>query len=185
MICETCNTEMNQKDFVSKTIFYCSNCHGYKITELACNHDFMLILFELSNGAFQLREFCKLCYYRNPKPLKQANCDLTTTPRKTEASYQDFYNNLTLSETEDIRTFLIPFRKELSSDFCKRYTDYMDSDEWKKMRSKILQRDFEKCQICGKKAEQVHHLTYVHLKNEYHFELVSLCAECHKKEYHS
>jgi 5-methylcytosine-specific restriction endonuclease McrA len=41
------------------------------------------------------------------------------------------------------------------------------------------------CKICGDKAEQVHHLTYAHVYDEYTFELVSLCKKCHHEKYHS
>ncbi|MFA5431984.1 MAG: hypothetical protein WC319_03820 [Candidatus Paceibacterota bacterium] len=176
---------MNSKSFVSRTVFYCSKCQAYKITELDCGHEFMLVLFSLSNGSEQLRQMCTKCFYRQPKALKQGEHNLTNVLRKTELSYQDYYSKQTIGESTDIRKFIEPFKEKQKTDFCRIYTDYIGSDEWKGKREKILRRDLGKCQICGKEAEQVHHLTYVHLKNEYTFELVSLCKECHKNEYHS
>ena len=62
------------------------------------------------------------------------------------------------------------------------YREYMQSEEWQKVRRKRLQIDGYKCQMCGTgKNLQVHHITYEHLGQAKELEdLVTLCRECHR-----
>lgn len=64
------------------------------------------------------------------------------------------------------------------------YTRYLESDEWKQRRIKVLTRDGHICQAqleCdGATATQVHHLTYAHVGNEPLFDLRSVCTACHE-----
>ncbi len=64
------------------------------------------------------------------------------------------------------------------------HTAYLKTDKWAMLRSKILERDGGICQGClEKKAVQVHHITYENIGNEFCFELISLCDECHERVY--
>lgn len=68
--------------------------------------------------------------------------------------------------------------------FSQEYIDYINSDEWAKIRNKVLIRDNFKCSLCGNMRNlQVHHLNYNHFMNEEnHLEdLMTLCNECHEK----
>jgi len=60
------------------------------------------------------------------------------------------------------------------------YEKYLNSEEWKKKRSLVLQRDSDQCQGCLLDvATEVHHLSYKNVGHELLFELVSLCSDCH------
>ena len=63
------------------------------------------------------------------------------------------------------------------------YKKYLKTKEWNKIRSKVCSRDKGKCKKCGKKGNEVHHLTYEHIFNEefYLKDLILLCRECHEK----
>jgi hypothetical protein len=64
--------------------------------------------------------------------------------------------------------------------FEREYASYLKSPEWGRRRSKVLQRANGMCEGClERKATQVHHLTYDHIYNEFLFELVAVCDECH------
>ena len=63
----------------------------------------------------------------------------------------------------------------------KEYNEYMNSPEWKVKREKRLKIDGGVCQVCERKATEVHHLTYENLKHEEMNDLVSLCRQCHNK----
>ena len=66
------------------------------------------------------------------------------------------------------------------------YKDFLNSNHWQAMRSKILKRDNNHCRICIHKiATQVHHLFYStkHWQAERLFNLISICKDCHIK-YH-
>lgn len=62
------------------------------------------------------------------------------------------------------------------------YHEYLTTDKWKKIKKKVLERDKYICQGClVAEAVLVHHLTYSNIYNEFAFELVSLCQECHNR----
>ena len=65
------------------------------------------------------------------------------------------------------------------------YREYLKSDAWKRKRYVVLKRDNWKCQICGDKATQVHHLKYA--KHQIGKEpidwLISICKPCHKEQH--
>ena len=61
------------------------------------------------------------------------------------------------------------------------YDRYIHSAAWRKKADRRLEMDDHICQVCGKDASDVHHLTYDRFRNEDMGDLVSLCRECHKK----
>ena len=62
------------------------------------------------------------------------------------------------------------------------YSKYLKSQEWKKKREEVLERDGYKCQKCEATENlQVHHLTYKNIFNEPLEDLQTLCADCHRK----
>jgi len=75
-------------------------------------------------------------------------------------------------------------RDYLSKTAQKEHIAYIDSDDWKQMRKKVLKRDNYLCQGClTAKATEVHHMTYQHWKEEFAWELYSVCRACHER-YH-
>jgi hypothetical protein len=81
-------------------------------------------------------------------------------------------------------TLLYWARKQSShdSDFWRRYNIYLQSESWKQKRLKVLKRANFVCEGClHRKATQVHHLTYTHCFDEFLWELVAVCDECHNK----
>lgn len=68
----------------------------------------------------------------------------------------------------------------------KKYKEYLNSDQWKEIRDKVLHRDGNKCIKCGSsKNLQVHHNTYDNIYNEAENldDLITLCSKCHMKEH--
>lgn len=62
------------------------------------------------------------------------------------------------------------------------YRDYLKSQEWAIKRAKVMRRANYRCEGCGDKpAAEVHHLTYEHVTQEFLFELVALCGDCHER----
>lgn len=61
------------------------------------------------------------------------------------------------------------------------YARYIHSSAWRTRKGKRLDLDGHTCQVCGKEAKEVHHLTYERFGNEEMGDLVSLCTECHRK----
>jgi 5-methylcytosine-specific restriction endonuclease McrA len=64
------------------------------------------------------------------------------------------------------------------------YKDYLKSDKWKFIRRKVLTRANYTCEGCfDARATEVHHLHYKHVYNEFLWELVAICSDCHRR-YH-
>jgi queuine/archaeosine tRNA-ribosyltransferase len=58
---------------------------------------------------------------------------------------------------------------------------YLNSDQWKLVRSRILKRDNFSCKRCGNVHRiEVHHLTYIRFGRELPSDLVTLCRDCHQ-----
>ncbi len=69
------------------------------------------------------------------------------------------------------------------ADWYKSYSRYLDSWRWQFRRRLVLFRDAHRCRKCGKRAVEVHHLTYDNVGHEQLKDLLSLCKECHKNEH--
>jgi hypothetical protein len=64
----------------------------------------------------------------------------------------------------------------------EQYADYLRSEEWAKRREKVMQRARLVCEgCCTQPATEVHHLTYAHITQEFLFELVAMCGDCHAR----
>jgi len=168
------------KEFKFSTIHYCPECYNHVEEENICVHDNIYVKFIIANDAIQVNAVCKKCFYKQPNPEPHSKFDLSKLPEKKNSEYRDFYDNLVNSDRKDTQQFkmwLIEMQHELYKD---AYHEYLSSDAWQNTRKNILARDENTCQICGSKARDVHHLTYVNVGHEYYFELVSLCGDCHK-----
>ena len=59
--------------------------------------------------------------------------------------------------------------------------DYYGSEKWRAKSSAVIDRD-RICQACrGRPAQEAHHLTYDHWRDEPLFDLVGVCHPCHEK----
>lgn len=166
-------------------IEYCLDCGRHEINPIDCDHEYKFVAFILANGTtIQLRKYCVKCHVITSKSESQTNHDMTKITKKNLEAYHEFYQ-LKKDESKVLFNDLIERLTDIKTNFRKDiYLEYLKSDEWKIKRLEALNRDNKTCQICGQKAEQVHHLTYDHFKSEYIFELVSLCTECHHFYYH-
>lgn len=61
------------------------------------------------------------------------------------------------------------------------YWRYINSPGWRRRADARMSLDNSICQVCGKPATEVHHLTYRNIHNEQPEDLVSLCNTCHRK----
>ena len=60
------------------------------------------------------------------------------------------------------------------------YTEYLNSEEWKRKRELRIQTDGKVCSICGSSnVLQVHHMTYKNIPHENNSDLITLCRACH------
>jgi len=180
-----CGQEMLIRQFIQKTVHYCSLCNRYETRPTVCEHDYIPIEFITSSGVTQIRQYCKKCHVKTSKSEPKSNYVGQELRRATFENYDNFIKNYYGRDDEDYKTFIKSITGDTGTLFQLKYANYINSAEWKSLRNKILIRDGERCRICGKQANEVHHLTYSHFEREYEFELVSLCFTCHTNEYHN
>ena len=59
------------------------------------------------------------------------------------------------------------------------YQNYLQSQEWRSIRERVLARDRHRCQGCLQEdAIEAHHLTYANIGDEFLFELVAIGKRC-------
>ena len=63
------------------------------------------------------------------------------------------------------------------------YADYLQSDKWQKIRTRVLRRAGYRCEVCGGVATQVHHNLYgrKQLTGRSLKGLKAVCKSCHEK----
>jgi len=170
---------MQEKYFFQDKVQYCEICSIHKLIPLECEHELIPVKMIIEGGNYQVRIICKNCYYIDPKPKKAIDY-----PQNIPIKKLDDFHIYVFNHNQPLRDFLQSLRMKRELSFREVYDNYMKSPEWLVLRLKVLERDEYTCQICQKAATEVHHLTYKHLTHEYLFELISLCSECHKNEYH-
>ena len=84
----------------------------------------------------------------------------------SKAEYAEARRAVSLLKKEDA------LRKE-------EYARYLRSPKWRAKWRAVMNRDKGKCRFCGRKASQVHHLTYARIFREEQYDLVSVCKSCH------
>jgi hypothetical protein len=103
-----------------------------------------------------------------------ARCFLIT---RTDGSVDDFsYRKCLYNKGPTGR-----LRKDQEEEqWWNEYDEYLNTDEWGRRRSLVMNRAGGMCEGCReRRATQVHHLTYKHVKNEFLWELVAICDICH------
>lgn len=73
-------------------------------------------------------------------------------------------------------------RLRKNQEWWRWYTEYLESTAWRMKRQAVMTRADNWCEGCrARQAVQVHHLTYKHVGNEFLFELVAVCLDCHSR----
>lgn len=73
-------------------------------------------------------------------------------------------------------------RQREREEWFKWYDEYLNTEKWKMLRKKVIMRSGGLCEGCRERpVESVHHLTYAHVGQEFCFELVALCQDCHDR----
>ena len=153
---------------------------------LKCTHpELELVWLNCEGASRQLRSQCLICFELLPgakphsmasKNVKIANLESRDLRRAREREARNAAVTRA-KERQELRWQAgKPWRQEW-------YANYLLSDHWRVLRVKILQRANGKCEGCLEAIpDEVHHLSYTHCPyNEFAFELVALCANCHTK----
>jgi 5-methylcytosine-specific restriction endonuclease McrA len=124
----------------------------------------------------QLRHQCLECGRILTSSLKHS----LATPDTPEISREEAmrYHRKRLDELAQAQR-----ERELSNEQWRaRYDAYIGSDAWAVRREQVISRAGGICEGCREaEAVQAHHLSYRNMGNEFLWELVAICRNCHER----
>lgn len=78
--------------------------------------------------------------------------------------------------------------REKKKEMQEKHREYIESDLWQLRRKNFLNDKNWKCEDCGNKAQEAHHVKYDNFAAENAMDefqdLVALCSSCHKKRHY-
>lgn len=179
--CNKCTTDMKKEyDTEYHEIFECPNCNYQKAIKIdeCCRSPQKIIIIDKTMKSERLLHQCINCG-------GIVNRNLPLSFKKFSHEIRDEINSHRLKEWTDNVDDDFRFVKEAISEnnfrlsnFGKLQAHYA-TEKYRNIRKKALIRDQNKCQICNKEAEEVHHLTYENFPDEKLEDLQSLCSKCH------
>lgn len=132
----------------------------------------------IAGGSVQFRQQCLACGELIGQAISRAA--IQSNVPQANSILAERYRKRRRMEYESILQRHVRKQKTHDTEWWVRYEAYLQSPEWKAKRAKVLARANGKCEGCGDHPPtEVHHLTYVHVREEFLFELVALCNECH------
>ena len=139
-----------------------------------CEHEGRLIQRKNASGNIVYQNQCLICGKTYGHHISKHN--LPIPPDFDQQLFDRKQRIIQEHEAERARLWKEKYQPERT----ELYHEYLQSDEWKWVRSKVLERDNNLCQAClVNKATRVHHLTYKNIFREPCFDLVSVCEDCH------
>lgn len=132
----------------------------------------------ISNGSEQAKEQCLDCGARIGQPVK-----LRPDYPKADVGLYEAGQALDAAQWAEDRLAMFPTMTRTPSPAGDGdYDDFLKSPAWRELRRRVMARDDFRCQYCLRAdADEVHHKTYANGWLAPAFDLVSVCAECHRK----
>ena len=144
-----------------------------------CSHDDTGLRKQtVKNGAIQYAYQCLTCGARTSQALSRdaAFAICGHEPAPFDVALRDQVEKKQRDSANAIR------KRFDRSAFFSQYDIYLQSPQWREKRQKVLSMSGAVCAGCGENMPtQVHHLSYSHVGDEFLFELVAVCDQCHKK----
>lgn len=151
----------------------------------ACAHEQAALVRRVDSlNRAHYKWYCRHC----GAPLSSAVSHAAAIEHGTDAVGEDYFASRSHAYVRQRREHLDRIIRE-AAERCQsgnraEYADYLRSPEWKRKAAKVMERAHQTCEGClSRPADDVHHLTYAHIRNEFAFELVALCRDCHAR-YH-
>jgi 5-methylcytosine-specific restriction endonuclease McrA len=73
-------------------------------------------------------------------------------------------------------------KDEYDREWWKWYNEYLETPRWRSLRARVLARANHTCEGCLiESANEVHHITYDNVGEEFAWELFAVCHACHKR----
>lgn len=158
--------------------------HQQALDEFYCDHPETEIRYKvIANGTKQYKEQCLTCGRATTNnAIAHSKIPDIESVREWDQALENNYMFQVQERAGEIRLERQQQWENRQTEWDEWYREYTSSPEWKDKRRRVLKRDNYQCKACEqRKATEVHHLTYKHAGNEPLFDLVSVCAVCHKK----
>jgi len=151
-----------------------------QISNLLCDHPKVEIRYKLaSNGVKMFKNQCVRCGRTDKNWIPHTDIENKDDIKPINDDLKDNYNK-TVSELDQALSERIATIENF--DHKTWYREYLLSPQWQHNRNLVFLRCGRICEGCfTNKATEVHHLTYKNVGNEFLFELVGLCTDCHKR----
>lgn len=118
---------------------------------------------------------CMICGGNVGGALKKS--DWIANPKPFDESLQRDESNRRWQHEQETRA---DQARADSAAWFKEHDAYLQTDAWKALRRKVIDRESGLCQGCrDTRGAHVHHLTYARWKRELLIDLVLLCEACH------
>ncbi len=147
----------------------------------ACNHDEEpgIRRKAIKGGGAQYVQVCLDCGYQFGGPVAKKDVpNLDEVPDLGELA-EDRFLRLRFENWRDQK---LSFWEKQAVKVSKEYAAYLKSPEWRAKSRQVILRAQGMCEGCRERpATQVHHLTYEHRFNEFLWELVAICENCHAR----
>lgn len=180
-ICNKCSTDMKKEyDSDYHEIFQCPACNYQKVIRIdeCCRNPLKIVIIDNTMKVDRLLYQCINCggIVNKSKPLKFNEFSDEIRDEINIFRLEEWKENI----KNDFQFSKIPIDENnfRISNFGK-LQDHYSTEKYRNVRKQALIRDENKCQICDKNAEEVHHLTYENFPNEKLEDLQSLCSNCH------
>jgi hypothetical protein len=184
MECLNCKKPMREKVVNDAySVFYCLDCLSVSVSGNIwdCPHEKThTVKRKWGTDQIRVQEECDQCGRLTGSAISAKGYDLSYLQWHDESINER--NRRKYDDAQNVANdFRLWAKDEQSRRWFNDHSEYLNSEQWKKKRALVLNRDNYTCQSClTSKATEVHHLTYKHWKNEPLFELVSVCRNCHE-----
>lgn len=157
-------------------------------TEFHCEHTAAIpVKYTKSNGVICVRIQCQRCGESQGERKKADYC-IDSLPAWNELLRDEWraernarWQEMREQDNANRQAELL----QQNAEWWAKYSIYLRSQQWHKMRAKVLERDANLCQAClTNEAAHVHHLSYDlynQLGKSAAFELVAICRSCHEQ----
>lgn len=133
-------------------------------------------------GRALFKRYCKDCGIATTSALPHLSVSNTNIDPIDTAKRDTLVDQYTGQREASLRAIADRAASRLQPEQRADYSEYLNSPEWHGLRAAIMDRCGGLCEGCRKQdAHDVHHLTYAHIRNEFLFELVGLCRDCHTR----
>lgn len=130
----------------------------------------------LGNGGVQFVQQCMTCGRAGSQPMSRASLG-------SRADKLHLFDEALIKQWEERGTAKRTAEKKAEKDaWLKEHGAYLRTGQWRSLRDAVMARSRSLCEGCGlARATQVHHLTYEHWRQEFLWELVAVCDDCHNR----